>query len=356
MNDSPDLNCPLPIQQYPTVLLAHGGGGRLMYQLIEQMFLSAFGNPALNARQDAATLTLPQPNLAFTTDSYVVQPLFFPGGNIGSLAVHGTVNDLAMVGARPLYISTGFILEEGLPMAALWQVVQSMQQAAEAAGVQIVTGDTKVVERGKGDGIYINTTGIGVIEHHQIISPTSVQPGDVVLLNGDLGRHGMAVMAVREELAFETTITSDSAPLAELVLQLLTAGVEIHCLRDLTRGGLASALNEIAIAAGVEIAINETQIPIQPEVQGACELLGFDPLYVANEGRLVAIVPPHAAPLALKIMQAASVPQSHSDSSPLACQIGQVTCRSTGRVMMQSKIGGQRIVDLLSGEQLPRIC
>lgn len=352
-NQNVMLSCPTPMQQYPTVLLAHGGGGKLMHQLIEQMFVPAFGNSTLNVRHDAAAIALNAQKLAFTTDSYVVRPLFFPGGDIGSLAVNGTVNDLAMAGARPLYLSVGFILEEGLPMETLWRVVQSMQQAAEAAHVQIVTGDTKVVDRGKGDGIFINTAGIGVIEHAQTIAPQSVRPGDVLLLNGDIGRHGIAIMAVREGLEFETTIASDSTPLADLVLKLLEAGIEIHCLRDLTRGGLASALNEIAEAAGVEIAIAETQIPVQAEVQGACEILGFDPLYIANEGRFVAFVPEKDAERALAIVRSA---QNLTSLSENACLIGHVTGNSTGRVKMESRIGAQRIVDMLTGEQLPRIC
>ena len=283
------LTCPIPLQQYPRILMAHGGGGKLMEQLI-QMFLTAFGTVD-TVQHDAVTLQLTGNKIAFTTDSYVVNPLFFPGGDIGSLAINGTVNDLAMAGARPLYLSVSFILEEGLEMATLWQVVQSMQQAAAIAKVQIVTGDTKVVDRGKGDGIFINTTGVGVIEHNQAIAPQSVKPGDLLLINGDLARHGIAIMAVREGLEFETTIESDSAPLADLVLELLAADIEIHCLRDLTRGGLASVLNEIAMAAKVGIEIDQNLIPIREDVQGACEILGFDPLYVANEGRLVAFIP-----------------------------------------------------------------
>ena len=282
------LSCPLPLQQYPHILMAHGGGGKLMQQLI-QMFLTAFGTTD-TIQHDAATLELAGKKIAFTTDSYVVKPLFFPGGNIGSLAVNGTVNDLAMAGARPLYLSVSFILEEGLPIETLWQILLSMQQAALAANVQIVTGDTKVVEKGKGDGIFINTTGIGIIEHNQMIAPITVQPGDLILLNGDLARHGIAIMAVREGLEFETTIESDSAPLADLVLKLLAADIEVHCLRDLTRGGLASVLNEIAVAAKVGIEIDENLVPVREDVQGACEILGFDPLYVANEGRFVAFI------------------------------------------------------------------
>lgn len=357
------LSCPIPIQQYPTILLAHGGGGKLMHQLIEQMFLSTFGT-CNGVQHDAATLSLSGQRIALTTDSYVVQPLFFPGGDIGSLAVHGTVNDLAMAGARPLYLSVGFILEEGLPMETLWRVVRSMQQAAEATKVQIVTGDTKVVNRGKGDGIFINTAGVGILEHTHLIAPQSVKPGDVVLLNGDLGRHGIAVMSAREGLEFETTIESDSAPLSNLVQELLAAGIEIHCLRDLTRGGLASALNEIALAAGVTIAIDEAQIPVCEEVQGACEILGLDPLYVANEGRLVAFVQKNDAEKALEIMQKHQNRYQrirgfkYADDF-LAAQpsiIGNVTEYSKGVVTLKSKIGINRLVDLLSGEQLPRIC
>ncbi|MFE4108199.1 hydrogenase expression/formation protein HypE [Almyronema epifaneia] len=341
------LTCPIPLEHYPTVQLAHGGGGRLMHQLIHQMFLATFG---AERSHDAAVLPIPTAKAAFTTDSYVVQPLFFPGGDIGSLAVHGTVNDLAMSGARPLYLSAGFILEEGLPMTTLWQVVQSMQQAAQQAGVAIVTGDTKVVDRGKGDGLYINTAGVGLIEHDQDIAADALEPGDVVLLSGDIGRHGIAIMAVREGLAFETAIASDSAPVSAPILDLLQADIPLHCLRDLTRGGLASALNEIASEAKMAIAIEETAIPVREDVQGACEILGFDPLYVANEGRFIAFVPAAAAAAALAILQT---------YHPQACAIGQVTGKSTrslGRVTLNSQIGAARILDLLSGEQLPRIC
>lgn len=350
------FSCPIPLQQYPTVLLAHGGGGRLMHQLIEQMFVPTFSNPTLNVRHDAAALTLSGQKLAFTTDSYVVRPLFFPGGDIGTLAVYGTVNDLAMIGARPCYLSVGLILEEGLSMETLWRVVRSLQQAAQKAGVQIVTGDTKVVDRGNGDGVFINTAGIGVIEHTQMIAPQSVQPGDVVILNGDIGRHGVAIMAVREGLEFETTIASDSAPLAPMVLALLAAGIEIHCLRDLTRGGLASALNEIAETAGREIAIAEAQIPVQAEVQGACEVLGLDPLYVANEGRFVAFIPEKDAAQALEILNSHLSQEASKLTTHHACAIGYVTSQPVARVILKSRLGTQRIVDLLSGEQLPRIC
>ena len=343
-----NLSCPIPLEQYPNVLLAHGGGGRLMHQLINRLFAPIF--QSLDIQHDSTVLNLPTSKIAITTDSYVIHPLFFPGGDIGSLSVYGTVNDLAMSGARPLYLSAGFILEEGLPMETLWRVVQSMQKAAESAGVRIVTGDTKVVDRGKGDGIFINTTGVGIIEHEQLIVPTAVEPGDIIILNGDIGRHGIAIMAVREGLEFETTIESDSAPCSALVLELLAQGVEIHCLRDLTRGGLASALNEIAIAAGVTISLKETRISVREDVGGACEILGFDPLYVANEGRFIAFVPEINADQALKIMQSCD-----RDSGI----IGKVTGKSRnslGLVTMASKIGTTRIIDMLSGEQLPRIC
>jgi hydrogenase expression/formation protein HypE len=348
-----NLTCPIPISDYPNVLLAHGGGGRLTHQLIERMFAPLFGNPELDAKHDGAVLQIGNTRLAFTTDSYVVQPLFFPGGDIGSLAVHGTVNDLAMCGARPLYLSVGFVIEEGLPMEALWKVAQSLQRAARAANVQIVTGDTKVVDKGKADGVFINTTGIGIIDYDGFVAPQSVRPSDVVIISGDVGRHGMAVMAVREGLEFETTIESDSAPVADLVYSLMSADIEVHCLRDLTRGGLASALNEIAEAAGVAIHIDETRVPVREDVRAACEILGFDPFYVACEGRFVAFVPPQDGNKALAIMRSRALGET-------AQAIGSVEQRQNGAgshfVTMRSKIGTTRIVDMLSGEQLPRIC
>jgi hydrogenase expression/formation protein HypE len=343
------LTCPIPIEQYPHVLLAHGGGGRLMHQLIEQMFVSSFGNPLLEARHDGAVFDVGTARLAFTTDSYVVHPLFFPGGDIGTLAINGTVNDLAMCGARPLYLSAGFILEEGLPMETLWRVVQSMREAADAAGVRLVTGDTKVVDRGKGDGIFINTAGVGVIEHDLRVGPGQVRPGDAILINGDLGRHGIAIMAVREGLEFESAIESDCAPLADLVMDLIAAGVEIHCLRDLTRGGLASALVEIAEAGSVSIWIDEATIAVRGDVQGACEILGFDPLYLANEGRLVAFVAARDAELARSVMNAHPLGDG-------ARVIGNVADDFPGTVIMKSRIGANRVVDMFTGEQLPRIC
>jgi hydrogenase expression/formation protein HypE len=344
-----NLSCPLPIQQYPTVLLAHGGGGKLMHQLIEKVFVSAFGNPTLEQRHDSAVLSFGNARLAFTTDSYVVHPLFFPGGDIGSMAVHGTVNDLAMSGARPLYLSAGFILEEGLPIETLWRIVQSMKLAAEKAGVQIVTGDTKVVDHGKGDGVYINTAGIGVIEHQLEISPRAVRPGDAILISGDIGRHGMAVMAVREGLEFESCIESDSAPVSAQVLSMLASEIPLHCLRDTTRGGMASTLNEIAEASGFGISLEENQIPIRPDVQAACEILGFDPLYVACEGRFVAFLPEAFAQQALDILH-------RHEGSRQAAIIGKVVEEASGLVTLKSRIGSSRIVDMLSGEQLPRIC
>jgi hydrogenase expression/formation protein HypE len=287
--------------------------------------------------------------LAFTTDSYVVRPLFFPGGDIGTLAVNGTVNDLAMCGARPRYLSTGFIIEEGLPMETLWRIVASMKAAAGEVGVSLVTGDTKVVDRGKGDGLYVNTAGIGVVEHDRVIAPSSVKPGDAILVSGDLGRHGMAIMAVREGLQFESSIESDCAAVAGPALDLLDAGVDVHCMRDLTRGGLASALVEIAEASRLHLAIRETDIPVREDVRGACEILGFDPLYVANEGRFVTFVDWRDAERALDVLRRHPV-------SAGACAIGAVDAAPAGLVTMRSRIGATRIVDMLSGEQLPRIC
>ncbi len=342
-------SCPFPIQNYPQVLLAHGGGGKLMHQLIGKMFLPAFHNPLLESQHDASVFEVAGQRLAFTTDSYVVRPLFFPGGDLGSLAVHGTVNDLAMAGARPLYLSAAFIIEEGLPMETLWRVVSSMQQAAQQAGVQIITGDTKVVDKGKGDQLFINTAGVGVVEHALKITPRSVQPGDAILVNGDLGRHGMAIMAVREGLEFESAIESDSAPLADVVLQLVRAGIEIHCLRDLTRGGLTSVLNEIAEAANLTLAVEEKLIPVRGDVAAACEILGLDPLAVACEGRLAAFIPERDAGRALEILRA------HMTGAG-ACRIGTVTDQHAARVLLRSTIGVQRILDMSSGEQLPRIC
>ncbi len=343
------VSCPIPVQDYPYVLLAHGGGGKLMHQMIEKMFKETFVPLDTVNTHDSAVLNCSTEKRAFTTDSYVVHPLVFPGGDIGKLAVNGTVNDLAMSGARPAYLSLGFIIEEGLPMETLWQIVRSIKEAADAASVRIVTGDTKVVDKGKGDGIFINTAGVGLIEHTQVISPSGVRKGDAILINGDLARHGMAIMAVREGLEFESSIETDSVPLADLVMNLLNAGIEIHCMRDLTRGGLASTLNEIAMAAKVGIEIDETSIPVREDVAAACEILGLDPLYVANEGRFAAFIPVKDAEKALEVMR------KHPFGED-ACIVGEVTDDTPSFVTMKGKIGATRIIDMLTGEQLPRIC
>jgi hydrogenase expression/formation protein HypE len=346
---SSTLSCPIPIQQYPYILSAHGGGGKLMHNLVQRMFVATFDNPQLKMEHDGAVFRITDQRLAFSTDSYVISPLFFPGGDIGSLAVYGTVNDLAMCGAQPLYLSVGFILEEGLLMKTLWKIVQSMQKAARESGVQIVTGDTKVVEKGKGDGVFINTAGVGALKHKKTIGPEYIQTGDVIILNGDIGRHGISIMAVREGLQFENPVESDSASVADLVTQLLNSGIDIHCMRDLTRGGLASALIEISEKAKKHVHINENSIPVIPEVLGACEILGFDPIYVANEGRFVAFVNEKDSQRAFEIMKKHRIGINSSI-------IGQVKSDETSRVTMTSKIGTNRIIDMLSGEQLPRIC
>ena len=342
--------CPIPISDYPTVQLAHGGGGKLSQMLIERLFVPAFDNAALSALGDGAVLDLPGSRLAMSTDSYVIRPLFFPGGNIGSLAVHGTINDVAMCGARPLALSTGFILEEGFAMDQLWRVVGAMADAAAAAGVPVVTGDTKVVDRGKGDGVYINTTGLGIVPPGVEVGPRRAQPGDLVLINGAIAVHGIAIMSVREGLEFETRLESDSAALHLLVHSLLeAAGRDVHVLRDPTRGGVASALSEIAGQAAVGIRLDETSLPLDEEVRGACEILGFDPLYVANEGKCLAIVDRAVGERLLEVMR----------SDPLgsrAAIIGEVVAEHPGRVILRSRVGGERVVEMLSGEQLPRIC
>jgi len=344
------LQCPIPRSEYPQVTLAHGGGGRLTHALIERLFLAVFRNPALEPLHDGAVLEVPAGRLAISTDSYVVSPLFFPGGDIGSLAVHGTVNDLAMCGAQPLALTAGFVLEEGLPMDDLWRIVRSMAQAAKDAGVSIVTGDTKVVDRGKGDGVFINTTGIGIVPEGVLIAPARARPGDRLLLSGRIADHGIAILSVREGLSFETTIESDSAALNGLVGSLLgVLGERVHVLRDPTRGGVASATNEIAVSAQVGLRLEERAIPLAEEVRGACEILGLDPLYVANEGKCLAIIAPEAAEQALELMRAHPLGRE-------AALIGEVVADHPGRVMMRSRVGGMRIVDMLSGEQLPRIC
>jgi hydrogenase expression/formation protein HypE len=330
-------------------VMAHGGGGRLMQQLLEQVFLPRFSNQALDARHDGATLPVSGIRLAFTTDSFVVSPLVFPGGTIADLAVNGTVNDLAMCGAEPLALSAAFIIEEGFELDSLTAIAEQMQQAARRAGVQIVTGDTKVVERGKGDGLFITTSGVGIVRENVDIGPQRVQLGDSVITSGDLGSHGIAVLSVREGLQFESPIVSDTAPLWEPVHALMAAGIDVHCLRDLTRGGLASALNEIAASGKLSIHIREKEVPVLPAVQGACELLGIDPLYVANEGRFVAFVPAGQAEKALNSLRQCEV-------SSGAAVIGTVADGAAGTVILQSRIGGRRVLDMLSGEQLPRIC
>jgi hydrogenase expression/formation protein HypE len=345
------LNCPVPRVADDRIVLAHGGGGRLTHQLIEKIFIPAFSNSMLEQRHDGAVVSVSGARLAFTTDSFVVRPLIFPGGNIGDLAVNGTVNDLAMCGARPLYLSAGFILEEGLEMETLRTVVTSMQQAAAEAKVKLVTGDTKVVDKGKGDGIFVNTSGIGALEPDvkTTIGPASVQAGDAVIVSGDLGRHGVAILSVREGLEFESAILSDTANVWPAVEALLSAGIEVHCLRDLTRGGLATTLNEIAADRNICIKLEEAAIPVQENVQGACEILGLDPLYVANEGRFAAFVPATQVDAALEVLRRIPVSQS-------AVRVGRVEENPGRIVILQSRIGGNRVVDMLSGEQLPRIC
>lgn len=344
-----DLACPVPLGRHTRVQLAHGGGGRLMRELIDGLFLPAFDSAPLRERHDSAVLRMSDTRLAFTTDSYVVQPRFFPGGDIGKLAVFGTVNDLAMAGARPLYLSAGFILEEGLAIDELRLVVASMSSAAATCGVELVTGDTKVVDRGKGDGLFINTAGIGAVAPGVAIHPRRVRPGDVVILSGDVGRHGIAVLSARNGLSFESPIGSDCAPLAAQVAALLDAGIDVHCLRDATRGGLATALNEVALDAGVSVAVEEQSIPVSESVAGACELLGLDPLYVACEGRMVAFVPGTHATRALEVLRSCA-------SADQAVSIGEVGGGPCGEVTLETKMGSRRRLDLLSGEQLPRIC
>ncbi|MCC6587371.1 MAG: hydrogenase expression/formation protein HypE [Bryobacterales bacterium] len=341
------LQCPVPTASDDTIVLAHGGGGKMSQRLFERVFLPAFQNEALAARHDGALIRVGGQSLAFTTDSYVVHPLEFPGGNIGDLAVNGTVNDLAMCGARPLYLTCGFILEEGLPVATLQRVVESMRVAAERAGVEMVSGDTKVVDRGKADGIFINTSGIGLVE--RAMSPALVEPGDAVIVSGELGAHGIAILSVREGLQFEAPIVSDTAPLWEPVNALIEAGIEVHCLRDLTRGGLASALNEIAQARGLGILVDETAVPVAEPVRGACEILGLDPLYVANEGRFVGFVSMEDADRAVRILESAGKCRKVSIA-------GRVLATADPTVLLRSRIGGMRILDMISGEQLPRIC
>jgi hydrogenase expression/formation protein HypE len=343
------LSCPAPAGPGDRVQLAHGGGGRWMKRLLDEIVLPHFANPALNQQHDGAVVPFGGGRLAFTTDSYVVHPLFFPGGDIGALAVNGTVNDLAMCGARPLHLSAGLILEEGLEFDLLRRVLASMRAAVQAAGVTLVTGDTKVVDHGKGDQLFINTAGIGVVETRLSIRPSSVRPGDAVLVSGDLGRHGVAILSVREGLEFGGAIESDCAPLWGPVEALLDQGIEIHCLRDLTRGGLSSALNEIAATRLLGVRLRETAVPVDETVQGACELLGLDPLYVANEGRFAAFLP------AAQAERAAGILRRHPGGARAAV-VGQVVESHPGTVIVETAAGASRVLDMLSGEQLPRIC
>jgi len=330
------------------ILLAHGSGGKLGHELVEKGFLKAFDNPLLAKLDDSAVFDL-SGRLAFTTDSYVVSPIFFPGGDIGKLAVCGTVNDLAMSGAKPLYLSLSFIIEEGLPQGELNQIVSSVRKAAQEAGVEVITGDTKVVHRGSADKLFINTAGIGIIPEGISISGGNAGPGDKVILSGSIGDHGIAVLSQREGLSFSTQLESDCAPLGSLVAEMLKASLNIHCLRDPTRGGLATTLNELAKQSKVSIRIEEEKVPVREEVLAACEMLGFDPLYVANEGKLVAIVPAKDADKVLKAMR-----ENHYGRG--AAIIGEVKAEYPGRVVMKTCLGSSRIIDMLVGDMLPRIC
>ena len=343
------FSCPTPLPARDTVLLGHGSGGKLSAQLLHDVFLPALANPLLERLEDQAVLESNGARFAFTTDSFVVKPLFFPGGDIGSLAVHGTVNDLAVGGARPLALSAAFILEEGFSLAELRRIVESMARAAATVGVPIVTGDTKVVEHGSGDGVFITTTGIGVVAPGINLSAANARPGDTVILSGPIGDHGIAILTQREGLALESTVESDSMPLHTLVAAILAVTNEVRAMRDPTRGGLASTLNEIAAQSKVGIAIEEPAIPVHEAVRGACELLGFDPLYVANEGKLVAIVPAAHADAVVAAMRAHPLGAD-------AAVIGKVVERDPGLVTMHTAFGTSRIVDLLAGDQLPRIC
>ena len=345
----PGASCPLPISDHKEIVLGHGSGGKLSHQLIRNFVLPHFRNEWLEPLHDGAIFEIGGVKLAFSTDSFVVAPIFFPGGDIGKLAVCGTVNDLAMCGARPLYLSAGFILEEGLPMDDFCRIVQSMQEAAAEAKVLLVTGDTKVVDRGKGDKIFINTSGIGAVEPGVRIHPGRARAGDKVIINGPIATHGIAIMSVRENLSFETKIISDCAALHGLVEAALRAWPDIHVLRDPTRGGVASALAEIAEQAKAGIHLDEASIPIQEEVKGACEILGLDPLYVANEGKVLAIVPAEGADAVLQAMRLHFLGKE-------ATIIGEVVEEHPGFVTMKTRVGGNRVVDMLAGEQLPRIC
>jgi hydrogenase expression/formation protein HypE len=363
--ETPDLTmlgtCPLPKYDYDRILLGHGSGGGLTADLIHRVFVPGFGNGMGGALEDQATLSLMNgsatnanratrlPRIAFTTDSFVVRPLFFPGGDIGKLAVHGTVNDLAVGGAKPMFLSAAFILEEGLPLKTLERIVASMRQACEEAGVALVTGDTKVVDRGKGDQVFITTSGIGIVPEGRSLSIANARPGDCILVSGTLGDHGIAIMSLREGIEFETVLESDSAPLTDLVRVMLEACPNIRCMRDPTRGGLSSALNELADASRVGVELDESAIPLRNEVRAACEMLGLDPLYVANEGKLIAVAPHEDAEPLLQAMRRHPLGQN-------AAIVGRVVEEHRGMVILKSLVGGARVVTMLAGEQLPRIC
>ncbi|MGE5682764.1 MAG: hydrogenase expression/formation protein HypE [Bacillota bacterium] len=345
----PQTNCPVPITGYDKILLSHGGGGRLTQQLIEKIFYTKFENELLLQRHDGAVFTEAGASFAFTTDSYVISPVFFPGGDIGTLSVNGTVNDLAMCGAKPLYISAGFILEEGFPVSDLLKVAESMSAASEKAGVKIITGDTKVVERGKGDKIYINTSGIGIVEEGVSISPCNIRAGDVIILSGSIAEHGIAILSAREGLKFITTIKSDTAPLNILIRDIWGITKNIHFMRDPTRGGVAGVLNEIAQVTGLGIEIEESKIKVKDEVNAACEILGFDPLYIANEGKALIFAAKEDAVKILKKIR----------SNPLGAEagiIGSVVKKHPSTVVLKTIIGTSRVIDMPAGEQLPRIC
>ena len=354
---APELlgTCPVPTSRYDRILLGHGSGGTLTADLIQRLFVPGFGNDVLAALEDQATVRIDPapgvtgPRLAFTTDSFVVRPLFFPGGDIGKLAVHGTVNDLAVGGARPLFLSAAFILEEGLALTDLKRIVASMRAACDEAEVALVTGDTKVVDRGKGDQVFITTSGIGLVPEGLFLSIGAARPGDCIVVSGTIGDHGIAIMSVREGIEFETVLESDCAPLTGLVQAMLAACPGIRALRDPTRGGLSSALNELAAASRVGVALSEEALPIRAEVRGACEMLGLDPLYVANEGKLMGVVPPEDADRLLAVMRAHPLGRN-------AAIVGAVVAEHPGMVTMRSRVGGERVVTLLAGEQLPRIC
>ncbi len=342
--------CAPPLTHNEQIVMGHGAGGRMSHQLIQKAFMSAFDNPALRAGDDAARVESNlHSNLAISTDAHVVFPLFFPGGDIGKLAVCGTVNDVAMLGAKPLYLTAGFILEEGLSMETLKQVVASMKTAADEAGVQIVAGDTKVVQKGKADGLYITTAGVGVVREGVSISGANAKAGDAVILSGSIGDHGIAVLAARGELGFQSSLQSDVAPLNHLIDAMMNASSNVHVLRDPTRGGLATTLNEIANQSNVGILLNEETLPVHPEVAAACEMLGFDPLYVANEGKLVTMVAREDAEKVLAAMRATKYGEG-------AVIIGEITAEPRGRVLLKTELGSTRIVDMLAGEMLPRIC